>query len=127
MVGVLSAAVILGPLGQGLLAAAKALSPTALMLAGAAAFALGVGIVTTQAPETLGQVHCYADFRDGGVVYEEDCREFDGLGYAVRVGGPPRGPSEAAEALRWAMVYTDDAWGFVMPSAACRQERRWAP
>ena len=152
-ISVLSAAVILGPLGQGVLAAIKALyspsipsakqleavvflaaitapvfvgaaiffgllgrlaTPAVLLVAGGAAFAIGAGVVKTSAPDTLGKVYCYADFRDGSVVYEEDCREFDSLGFAVKSGGPPRGPSDAANVLGWALIYTIDARGLVM-------------
>jgi hypothetical protein len=155
-VGVLLAAVTVGPLGQGILAALQVLyspkipsakqveavfylaaitapvffaagafflalrampTPAVIILAGGIAFALGIGMAKSSAPTTLGKVYCYADYRGGGVVYEEECRRFDSLGYASAVGRPPRGPSEAANAFRWAVIYTADARGSVMALA----------
>ena len=70
-------------------------------------------------PESLAGVYCYADVSSsGGVVYEEQCREFNNAGFyadnAQIVGNRSASPQIFASAL----AYTIDARGFLMAMAS---------
>jgi hypothetical protein len=151
-------ALAIGPLGQGLLGAVKALFSTALptskqleavvwlllITAPLAAFvivvitmpgkvsnvpvALGVaGIAAvvasyllsqTPIPDSLSGVYCYAELGGVGVIYEEQCREFNNAGFYAENAPIAGSPSATPQIFSSAVAYTADARGSVMAFAS---------
>jgi hypothetical protein len=154
----LAAAAALGPLGQGLLAAAGILfaaaaipttdqltavvwlfliaAPVALwcftmgaflgtgsfataaVVAGAASYVGGALLAGGGVPAQLGDLYCFAAFTPTGIEYEHACRAFDALGFLHNARPYIGSVSGSAKVAEWALVYTADARGTAMATAA---------
>jgi hypothetical protein len=157
-VALIGVALAIGPLGQGVLGAAKALFstalptskqleavvwlvlitaplsafvivaftmpgkfsnvPVALGLAGAAAVFASYLLSQSSIPDSLSGVYCYAEVGGGGVIYEEQCREFNNASFYAENAPVVGSPSASAHIFSSAVAYTADARGSVMAIAS---------
>lgn len=89
-----------------------------LAFTGGVTFIAGAAMASIAIPDKLGDFYCYADFSGGAIVYEQQCRDFDSLGFVTQTHDIAGSASGAPEVVGWAFVYVADARGFVMAMAS---------
>jgi|GEM_PF-3352818 len=91
---------------------------TVAILAGIAAVSAAAVVEHSPAPKQLAGLYCYADARDGSVLYEQECREFNTSGFIAENEPRMGNPSSATEIYASAVAYTADARGTIMALSA---------
>ena len=102
----------------GSLVGKHASGPVAFGAASFAAVFLAWAMINSPPPERLAGVYCYADVNSGGVVYEEQCRQFNNAGFYAENADRAGNPSASADVFSSLITYTVDARGLLMTFAS---------
>lgn len=91
--------------------------PVTLGVAGIASVAAAWLMANSGVPDSLSGIYCYADIDTGGIVYENECRDFNNAGFYAENAPRAGSPSASADIFSSAVAYTTDARGAVMAFA----------